>query len=79
MGRFGSILGPVIGGHLIAFGLPLGALFATAAAPVLVSASALFFLGRLAIVRDRQPGGTAELAISDAGTPTALPGGLTRT
>jgi AAHS family 4-hydroxybenzoate transporter-like MFS transporter len=79
MGRFGSILGPVIGGHLIAFGLPLGALFATAAAPVLVSASALFFLGRLAIVRDREPGGAAELAIPDAGTPTALPGGLTRT
>jgi AAHS family 4-hydroxybenzoate transporter-like MFS transporter len=62
IGRFGSIMGPVIGGHLIALGLPLGTLFATAAAPVLVSASALFFLGRLAIVRNRQPGAAAEEA-----------------
>jgi AAHS family 4-hydroxybenzoate transporter-like MFS transporter len=60
MGRFGSIMGPVIGGQLIALGLPLGTLFATAAAPVLVSAGALFFLGRLAIVRNRQPGAAAE-------------------
>jgi MFS transporter, AAHS family, 4-hydroxybenzoate transporter len=60
MGRFGSIVGPVIGGQLIAFGLPLGALFATAAAPILVSAGALFFLGRLSIVRDRAPGDAAK-------------------
>ncbi|MBV9523644.1 MAG: MFS transporter, partial [Alphaproteobacteria bacterium] len=59
MGRFGSIMGPVIGGQLIALGLPLGTLFATVAAPVLVSASALFCLGRLAIVRHRQPGAAA--------------------
>ena len=62
MGRFGSILGPVIGGQLIALGLPLGTLFATAAAPILVSAGALFFLGRLPIVRHRAPGAAAELA-----------------
>jgi AAHS family 4-hydroxybenzoate transporter-like MFS transporter len=79
MGRFGSILGPVIGGQLIALGLPLGALFATAAAPVLVSASALFFLGRLAMVRNRQPGAAAEATPTDAGTPSAVPGRLART
>jgi len=61
MGRFGSILGPVIGGQLIALSLPLGALFATAAAPIVVSAGALFFLGRLPIVRNRAPGAAAEL------------------
>ena len=61
MGRFGSILGPVIGGQLIALSLPLGALFATAAAPILVSAGALFCLGRLRIVRNRAPGAAAEL------------------
>ena len=32
IGRFGSIMGPVIGGQLIALALPLGTLFATAAA-----------------------------------------------
>jgi MFS transporter, AAHS family, 4-hydroxybenzoate transporter len=84
MGRFGSILGPVIGGQLIALGLPLGALFATAAAPVLVSASALFLLGRLAMVRNRQSGAAAEATppeapSSDAGTRSALPGRLVRT
>jgi len=62
MGRFGSILGPVIGGQLIALSLPLGTLFATAAAPILVSAGALFCLGRLTIVRNRAPGAAAELA-----------------
>ena len=54
VGRVGSILGPVAGGKLIAMGLSLGALFATAAAPILVSASAVFFLGRLSIVRNRE-------------------------
>jgi len=63
----------VIGGQLIAFGLPLGALFATAAAPILVSASALFFLGRLPIVRNREPGAAAELTIPDTGRASALP------
>src|SRR5205814_8373737 len=62
VGRVGSILGPVIGGQLLAFGLPLGALFATASAPILVSAGALFFLGRLAIVRNRAAGEAAVLS-----------------
>ena len=56
VGRIGSILGPVIGGQLLAFGLPLGMLFAAASTPVLISASALFFLGRLPILRDRTAG-----------------------
>jgi AAHS family 4-hydroxybenzoate transporter-like MFS transporter len=75
IGRFGSIMGPVIGGQLIALALPLGTLFATAAAPVLVSAGALFFLGRLAIVRNRPQGGAAETALP-ARPQAALPGGL---
>ena len=78
MGRIGSILGPVIGGHLIAFGLPLGALFATAAAPVLVSAGALFALGRLAIVRNRAPGTAAEQGNPDRPGAAALPRRLAR-
>jgi len=55
----GSILGPVIGGQLLAFGLPLGMLFAAASTPVLVSAGALFFLGRLPILRNRLAGNAA--------------------
>jgi MFS transporter, AAHS family, 4-hydroxybenzoate transporter len=79
MGRFGSILGPVIGGQLIAFGLPLGALFATAAVPILGSASALFFLGRLSAVRNREPGTAAETACHGPATASVLPSDLTRT
>jgi AAHS family 4-hydroxybenzoate transporter-like MFS transporter len=60
VGRVGSILGPVIGGQLLAFGLPLGMLFAAASAPVLISASALFFLGRLPILRNRVAGMAAQ-------------------
>jgi len=78
MGRFGSILGPVIGGQLIAFGLPLGALFATAAAPILVSSGALFFLGRLAIVRHREPGGAGETSAPHPRKDAPLPSNLAR-
>src|SRR3984957_15702454 len=60
VGRVGSILGPVIGGQLLAFGLPLGMLFAAASMPILISASALFFLGRLAILRNRAAGTAAQ-------------------
>jgi AAHS family 4-hydroxybenzoate transporter-like MFS transporter len=56
VGRVGSILGPVIGGQLLAIGLPLGMLFAVASTPILISASALFFLGRLPILRNRVAG-----------------------
>lgn len=78
MGRLGSILGPVIGGQLIALGLPLGAVFATASAPILVSAGALFFLGRLSIVRDRAPGEAAEPGGAASGTSSAPPRRLAR-
>jgi AAHS family 4-hydroxybenzoate transporter-like MFS transporter len=56
VGRVGSILGPVIGGQLLAVGLSLGLLFAAASTPVLISAGALFFLGRLPLVRNRAEG-----------------------
>jgi len=73
MGRFGSILGPVLGGQLIALGLPLGTLFTAAAAPILVSAGALFFLGRLSIVRNRAPGAAAELVPAPQTAPPLYP------
>jgi len=44
MGRFGSILGPVIGGVLISLGLSLPALFLFAASPALCSALAAYLL-----------------------------------
>jgi AAHS family 4-hydroxybenzoate transporter-like MFS transporter len=44
IGRFGSILGPVIGGVLITLGLSLPQLFLCAAAPTLGSALAVFLL-----------------------------------
>src|SRR5262249_15504350 len=60
VGRIGSILGPVAGGQLLALGLPHSTLFAAAAAPILISATALFFLGRLQIVRNRAAGADAQ-------------------
>jgi MFS transporter, AAHS family, 4-hydroxybenzoate transporter len=68
VGRVGSILGPVIGGQLLAFGLPLGMLFAAASMPVLISATALFFLGRLPILRNRP----AEIAAQSTAIPSPL-------
>jgi MFS transporter, AAHS family, 4-hydroxybenzoate transporter len=68
VGRVGSILGPLIGGQLLAFGLPLGVLFAAASTPVLVSAAALFFLGRLPILRNR----VAEMAAQSAAMASPL-------
>ncbi len=44
MGRFGSILGPVIGGVLIGLGLSLPTLFLFAASPALCAAVAAFLL-----------------------------------
>jgi AAHS family 4-hydroxybenzoate transporter-like MFS transporter len=73
IGRLGSILGPMIGGHLIAFGLSLDVLFATAAVPIFVSATALFCIGRLPIVRNRtidnkiSDNKTSQLAVSSRG------------
>jgi hypothetical protein len=53
---------------LLAFGLPLGLLFAAASTPVLISAGALFFLGRLPILRNRMTEMEAQ--------PTAMPSPL---
>lgn len=46
-GRVGSILGPLIGGVLLAAGLAFEQLFLTAAVPALVAAAALFAAGRM--------------------------------
>ena len=46
VGRIGSILGPVVGGVLIGFNLPISTLFAIAAVPMLCCAGATYFLGR---------------------------------
>lgn len=46
VGRIGSILGPVFGGVLISFNLPITVLFACAAFPALCCAGATYSLGR---------------------------------
>ncbi len=50
VGRVGSILGPVIGGVLISFNLPISTLFICAALPALCSAVATYLLGRVPAV-----------------------------
>lgn len=47
IGRLGSVLGPIIGGFLIARRLPMNQLFLVAAIPPLLGAIASFFLARL--------------------------------
>jgi AAHS family 4-hydroxybenzoate transporter-like MFS transporter len=78
VGRVGSILGPVAGGQLLALGLPHSTLFAAAAAPILVSATALFFLGRLPAVRNRAAGADALPDGSLTAEASTLAGGLRR-
>jgi AAHS family 4-hydroxybenzoate transporter-like MFS transporter len=51
VGRFGSILGPTIGGWLIARNVAMPELFKAAAAPMLVCVVAAFILTRLCYVR----------------------------
>jgi len=46
VGRVGSILGPVLGGVLISFNLPISILFTCAAVPALCCAGATYLLGR---------------------------------
>jgi MFS transporter, AAHS family, 4-hydroxybenzoate transporter len=48
VGRVGSIIGPVIGGFLISFHMPIATLFLFAAAPVVCACAASFFLARVA-------------------------------
>lgn len=52
-GRLGSIVGPLLGGVLIAAALDPGRLFLIAALPALAAATALFFTGRLLRTRRR--------------------------
>jgi AAHS family 4-hydroxybenzoate transporter-like MFS transporter len=47
VGRIGSILGPVVGGVLIGFDLPIAQLFLFAAVPPACAAIACFALARL--------------------------------
>jgi AAHS family 4-hydroxybenzoate transporter-like MFS transporter len=79
VGRIGSILGPVAGGQLLASGFAHSTLFAAAAAPILVSAVAFFFLGRLPALRNRRPGAHAQPEGPLTAGISALRGGLTRT
>jgi AAHS family 4-hydroxybenzoate transporter-like MFS transporter len=79
VGRIGSILGPVAGGQLLASGLPHSTLFTAAAAPILLSASALFFLGRLPIVRNWKLGANVQPDSSLTAEAGTLAGGLART
>ncbi len=51
VGRFGSIIGPVLGGVLISLHLPVSTLYALAALPFLAGAIACFFLARLYVAR----------------------------
>jgi AAHS family 4-hydroxybenzoate transporter-like MFS transporter len=66
IGRFGSILGPLVGGALIALQLPLQKLFLLAATPMFVGVIAAILLARLSYLR---LGGTQ---LDDA--PAAPPG-----
>jgi AAHS family 4-hydroxybenzoate transporter-like MFS transporter len=46
VGRVGSILGPVLGGVLISFSIPISTLFVFAAIPLLCCGGAAYLLGR---------------------------------
>jgi MFS transporter, AAHS family, 4-hydroxybenzoate transporter len=51
IGRFGAIVGPLLGGHLIKLHLPMRQLFLAAATPMLIGAVAAVILVRLCYVR----------------------------
>lgn len=51
IGRFGSILGPLIGGMLIGMHMPMEQLFAAAAIPMLAGVCSALLLARLCFVR----------------------------
>jgi MFS transporter, AAHS family, 4-hydroxybenzoate transporter len=51
IGRVGGILGPVVGGFLIARHLPVQHLFLIAAIPFAIGAAACFWLAQLYVVR----------------------------
>ncbi len=51
MGRFGSILGPLVGGMLLARNWPLSDLFLAAAVPLLAASVTAMFMARICFVR----------------------------
>lgn len=51
LGRFGSMLGPVLGGVMLDMKLPLGTMCFVIAVPAFVSAAAFFLVGRLKATR----------------------------
>ncbi|HEX2656376.1 MAG TPA: MFS transporter [Xanthobacteraceae bacterium] len=55
IGRFGSVLGPVLGGVLISWKLPTSIIFICAAAPLLCCAAVVFVLGARYTTRAPQP------------------------
>lgn len=67
VGRFGSVLGPLLGGVLVGMKLPLQQLFLAPAAPMIVGAAAAAWLARLCFLRFRA------LQLDD--TPAARRGG----
>ena len=51
IGRFGSILGPLLGGFLIAMNLPMQQLFLAASAPMIIGGISALFLARICYKR----------------------------
>jgi len=68
VGRLGSVLGPVIGGELIALKWSTNGIFLAAAAPALISATLLFTLGRIAKPANSAFSGEALPNPPDSGT-----------
>jgi AAHS family 4-hydroxybenzoate transporter-like MFS transporter len=56
VGRFGAIVGPILGGYLIAMKLPVSQLFVIAAIPFAVGAVACLVLTQLYVTRFRGAG-----------------------
>ncbi len=52
VGRLGNIFGPLLGGVLLAYGLPPSYVFLCAAVPVAITAACMFALGRVRFERD---------------------------
>jgi len=62
VGRIGAILGPVLGGAMLAFGWPVVGMFAIAAIPALATTLATFVLGRVEARRAAAEHGAADAA-----------------
>ncbi|HUB97118.1 MAG TPA: MFS transporter [Stellaceae bacterium] len=65
VGRVGAMVGPVVGGALIAMHLPVGQLFVIAAIPFLVGAILCFWMRQLYVVRFKGTG-LGQRAVLDA-------------